>query len=175
MPGRDASHDYVVDNLHRCIRWLDRSMRLATTTAPLVATQASPLSNYSGRCFDRAVSRHAKPLLVIPLVMPLAAWPSVKVPTPTITSWMALLEMPENKPRYLMGVGTPLDIVEAVYRGVDQFDCVLPTRMGRTASPTPTTAPCAVRAEHRTDKQPMDPDTPSPASHLSRGYDSSTY
>ncbi len=41
--------------------------------------------------------------------------------------------MPEDKPRYLMGVGKPADIVGAVMRGVDMFDCVLPTRSGRTA------------------------------------------
>ena len=40
--------------------------------------------------------------------------------------------MPKNKPRYLMGVGTPTDILEAVKRGIDMFDCVLPTRSGRT-------------------------------------------
>ena len=66
--------------------------------------------------------------------------------------------MPENKPRYLMGVGTPLDIVEAVYRGVDQFDCVLPTRMGRHGIAYTDDGPLRMmRAEHRTDKQPMDP------------------
>ncbi|MBQ0106148.1 MAG: tRNA guanosine(34) transglycosylase Tgt [Armatimonadetes bacterium] len=42
--------------------------------------------------------------------------------------------IPENKPRYLMGVGTPVDLVENVDRGVDMFDCVLPTRLGRTGS-----------------------------------------
>ncbi len=41
-------------------------------------------------------------------------------------------KMPEDEPRYLMGVGTPEDLVEAVYRGVDMFDCVMPTRNGRT-------------------------------------------
>ena len=40
--------------------------------------------------------------------------------------------MPKNKPRYLMGVGTPADILESVKRGVDMFDCVMPTRSGRT-------------------------------------------
>ena len=44
---------------------------------------------------------------------------------------IALL-MPKNKPRYLMGVGTPSDILGAVKRGVDMFDCVIPTRSGRT-------------------------------------------
>ena len=41
-------------------------------------------------------------------------------------------ELPENKPHYLMGVGTPSDILGAVKRGIDMFDCVLPTRSGRT-------------------------------------------
>ena len=41
-------------------------------------------------------------------------------------------DMPVNKPRYLMGVGTPTDILGAVKRGVDMFDCVMPTRSGRT-------------------------------------------
>ena len=40
--------------------------------------------------------------------------------------------MPKNKPRYLMGVGTPSDILGAVKRGIDMFDCVIPTRSGRT-------------------------------------------
>ena len=40
--------------------------------------------------------------------------------------------MPNDKPRYLMGVGTPADILGAVKRGIDMFDCVLPTRSGRT-------------------------------------------
>ena len=40
--------------------------------------------------------------------------------------------LPKSKPRYLMGVGTPSDILGAVYYGIDMFDCVLPTRSGRT-------------------------------------------
>ena len=43
-----------------------------------------------------------------------------------------VLDLPQDRPRYLMGVGRPDDIVEAVRRGVDMFDCVMPTRSGRT-------------------------------------------
>jgi queuine tRNA-ribosyltransferase len=46
-----------------------------------------------------------------------------------------LPQMPADKPRYLMGVGTPSDIVKAVLRGVDMFDCVMPTRNARNGSP----------------------------------------
>jgi queuine tRNA-ribosyltransferase len=47
---------------------------------------------------------------------------------------LTLSFLPEDKPRYIMGVGTPEDIVEAVYRGVDIFDCVLPTRNARNGT-----------------------------------------
>ena len=40
-------------------------------------------------------------------------------------------DLPDQKPRYLMGVGTPEDLIEGIYRGIDMFDCVLPTRLGR--------------------------------------------
>ena len=56
-----------------------------------------------------------------------------KQQTRDITELAASL-LPETKPRYLMGMGTPLDLVEAVARGVDMFDCVLPTRNGRTGT-----------------------------------------
>lgn len=50
-----------------------------------------------------------------------------------VLDWTAHL-LPEDRPRYLMGVGTPVDILDAVERGVDMFDCVLPTRLGRNGS-----------------------------------------
>lgn len=46
----------------------------------------------------------------------------------------ALAELPDVKPRYLMGIGTPLDLIEFVERGIDMFDCVLPTRLGRNGA-----------------------------------------
>lgn len=79
--------------------------------------------------------------------------------------------LPAGKPRYLMGVGTPLDLVEAVARGIDQFDCVLPTRMGRHGIAYTDRGPFrAKRAEYATDRGPLDPDTPSQASRVSRAY-----
>src|SRR6185503_919076 len=63
----------------------------------------------------------------------------------------------ENKPRYLMGVGFPEDIVEGIRRGVDLFDCVAPTRMGRNgAAFTPTGRINIKRAEYRNDPRPLD-------------------
>jgi queuine tRNA-ribosyltransferase len=79
--------------------------------------------------------------------------------------------LPADRPRYLMGVGTPLDLVEAVLRGIDQFDCVLPTRMGRHGiAYTDRGALRLKRAEFAADPSPLDPDTPSAADRVSRGY-----
>jgi tRNA-guanine family transglycosylase len=67
-------------------------------------------------------------------------------------------ELPEEKPRYLMGVGRPLDIVGAVMRGIDMFDCVLPTRSGRTAQAFTAGGTVNLRnARHREDPRPLDP------------------
>ncbi len=65
--------------------------------------------------------------------------------------------LPENKPRYLMGVGTPLDIIEAVIRGVDMFDCVLPTRNARRGSVFTSKGVLNIRnAEYKKDERPLD-------------------
>ena len=70
-------------------------------------------------------------------------------------------QLPEEKPRYLMGVGKPDDIVEAVRRGVDMFDCVLPTRSGRTGQAFTADGPINIRnARFAEDQLPLDADCP---------------
>ena len=65
--------------------------------------------------------------------------------------------LPANRPRYLMGVGFPEDLVEGVARGVDLFDCVAPTRMGRNGTVfTPEGRMNIKRAEHRRSNRPLD-------------------
>jgi queuine tRNA-ribosyltransferase len=66
--------------------------------------------------------------------------------------------LPEDKPRYLMGVGTPEDIVRAVALGVDMFDCVLPTRLGRTGTAFTSVGKVNLRhAKYADDPSPLDP------------------
>ena len=68
-------------------------------------------------------------------------------------------QMPVDKPRYLMGVGKPEDLVEAVRRGVDMFDCVMPTRNARNGHLFISTGVVKIRnAVHRTDTGPLDPE-----------------
>jgi len=80
--------------------------------------------------------------------------------------------LPEAKPRYLMGVGTPLDLVEAVARGVDMFDCVMPTRSGRHGQAFTWAGKVNLRnAAHADDPAPLDPDSACPAARdYSRAY-----
>ncbi len=71
--------------------------------------------------------------------------------------------LPKDKPRYLMGVGKPADLVAAVRRGVDMFDCVLPTRSGRTAQAFTQRGTLNLRnARHQGDPRPIDPDCACP-------------
>jgi queuine tRNA-ribosyltransferase len=65
--------------------------------------------------------------------------------------------MPADKPRYLMGVGTPEDLLEAVARGVDMFDCVLPTRNGRTGQAFTSRGKLNIKnARFANDQKPLD-------------------
>lgn len=67
--------------------------------------------------------------------------------------------LPADRPRYLMGVGRPQDILEAVFRGVDLFDCVMPTRNGRNAMAFTSAGPVKMRnAVHQRDPEPLDPE-----------------
>ena len=77
-----------------------------------------------------------------------------------------------DKPRYLMGVGKPDDIVGAVARGIDMFDCVLPTRSGRTGQAFTRFGPVNIRnARHADDPRPLDESSDCPASRdYSRAY-----
>jgi len=80
--------------------------------------------------------------------------------------------LPTDKPRYLMGVGTPDDIVEAVRRGVEMFDCVLPTRNGRHGIAYTRSGRINLKnAGHADDPRPLDPESDCPAArHYSRAY-----
>ncbi len=80
--------------------------------------------------------------------------------------------LPREKPRYLMGVGTPADIVGAVSRGVDMFDCVLPTRSGRTGKAFTRRGDVNIRnARHANDPRPIDSHCTCPACNkFSRAY-----
>jgi queuine tRNA-ribosyltransferase len=86
---------------------------------------------------------------------------SVGEPKPVmqeVVQWTAPL-LPESKPRYLMGVGTPVDIIDFVMQGIDMFDCVLPTRLGRNGSMYTTYGRLNIKnAKYTEDFSPLDPE-----------------
>ena len=85
---------------------------------------------------------------------------------------MTLPVLPADKPRYLMGVGKPRDLVAAVQNGIDMFDCVLPTRSGRTGQAFTKRGEVNLRnARHSNDPRPLDADCSCPAcTQVSRAY-----
>ncbi len=80
--------------------------------------------------------------------------------------------LPAGKPRYLMGVGTPVDLIEAVAQGADMFDCVMPTRSGRHGLAYTWDGKVTLRnARHADDPAPLDPASTCPAARdYSRAY-----
>ncbi|HRX80610.1 MAG TPA: tRNA guanosine(34) transglycosylase Tgt, partial [Pirellulaceae bacterium] len=79
--------------------------------------------------------------------------------------------LPIEKPRYLMGVGTPKDLVESIRRGVDMFDCIIPSHNGRNALAYTDSGRLRMRnLRHRRDERPLEEGCPCPACRHSRGY-----
>jgi queuine tRNA-ribosyltransferase len=79
--------------------------------------------------------------------------------------------MPDDRPRYLMGVGRPEDLLEAIRRGIDLFDCVLPTRNGRNALAFTAHGPVRLRnLQYARDARPLEEGCPCTACRHSRGY-----
>jgi queuine tRNA-ribosyltransferase len=80
--------------------------------------------------------------------------------------------LPADRPRYLMGVGTPDDLLQSIARGVDMFDCVMPTRNGRHGLAFTRFGPINIKtAHHADDPRPLDPESRCPAARdFSRAY-----
>lgn len=79
--------------------------------------------------------------------------------------------LPSEKPRYLMGVGTPGDLLEGIRRGIDMFDCVMPTRNGRNACAFTDQGQIKIRNSlYRRDPRPLQAEVQTAHSHLSRAY-----
>ncbi|MBB6100079.1 queuine tRNA-ribosyltransferase [Deinobacterium chartae] len=126
-PPYPATHDYVKRSLERTLRWLGRSLEAQTR-----ADQALFAIVQGGVYSDlREVSLRE----TVAFGTPGFAIGGMAVGEPKEEMYPAVAQtaegLPENKPRYLMGVGHPEDLVASIALGVDMFDCVYPTRTGR--------------------------------------------
>jgi len=176
------------DALERTLRWLERCARRHAELSRLAGSSVS-----TNRLTDQPTNRQTLwPILQggthlalrdegLRRILELGAWTglaigglSVGEPKPKMYEVLEALapRLPPPVPRYLMGVGFPEDLVAAVERGVDLFDCVAPTRNGRNGSAFTPDGPLNIRnAAFRADARPLDPtcDCETCTTH-SRGY-----
>jgi queuine tRNA-ribosyltransferase len=160
-----ASHDRARESLDRTVRWAKRGrdhfLRLkerANPTNPTNPGQAQ-FGIIQGGTFADLRRRSVEETIAIGFDAYAIGGLSVGEPIPEMydmTEQTAPL-LPADRPRYLMGVGTPVDLVESVARGIDMFDCVLPTRNARNGQLFTSTGRLNIKnAEFADDKSPLD-------------------
>lgn len=135
MPN-PSPYDYAKASCERTYRWLVRCKNEHDYLNSLESTinrQQLLFGINQGCCYDDLRAEHMKKIAELDLDGYAIGGLAVGEPAEMMYSTIENLEphMPKNKIRYLMGVGTPVNILEAVYRGVDLFDCVMPARNGR--------------------------------------------
>ena len=130
-----AAYDYAAQSCARTTRWLDRCQKeMARLNAGDAINKQQMLFGINQGCtYDDLRVAHMKEIAAMGLDGYAIGGLAVGEPTEEMYRVIEAVEpfMPTDKPRYLMGVGTPVNILEGVYRGVDLFDCVMPARNAR--------------------------------------------
>jgi queuine tRNA-ribosyltransferase len=160
IPGESSSAD-ARDASERSLRWLDRCRTEFVRLAPEYASQDQALFPIVQGGVHAALRRDAART-----IRSMEAWHGYAIGGLSVgeakqsmyeTAALTAAELPDDRPRYLMGVGFPEDLLECVARGVDLFDCVAPTRMGRNGTAFTRDGRINLRnAVHRTDRRPLD-------------------
>ena len=132
-PPGDAPKDYAAKSLAMTERWLDRCFNQYHKTQPKYGHYQSLFPIVQGCSYPDLRTKAAENVLQYDAYGYAIGGLAVGEPTDVMYSMFEVVNavLPENKPRYLMGVGTPVNILEGIARGVDMFDCVMPTRNGR--------------------------------------------
>ena len=169
--------DYVKASCARTVRWLERCQKkMAQLNAdPNTINQHQLLFGINqGGTFDGLRTAHMKEIATMGLDGYAIGGLAVGEPTDVMYHIIEEVEpfMPKDKPRYLMGVGTPSNIIEAVARGVDMFDCVLPTRLARHGALLTTHGRINIqRAQYKEDFTPLDDECDCYAcTHFTKAY-----
>jgi queuine tRNA-ribosyltransferase len=134
-PPGQSDYQYAKKSLGLTQRWLDRCIKHFNETEPLYGHEQSLFPIVQGCTFKDLRSEAAKYVADKGADGNAIGGLAVGEPTEVMYEMIEVVNaiLPKNKPRYLMGVGTPQNILEAIERGVDMFDCVMPTRNGRNA------------------------------------------
>ena len=158
-----ASHDRARESLERTLRWArrgrDHFLRLKDQATIATNPGQAQFGIIQGGTFADLRTRSVEETVAIGFEAYAIGGLSVGEPIPEmydITEQTAPL-LPADRPRYLMGVGTPVDLVESVARGIDMFDCVLPTRNARNGQLFTRTGRLNIKnAEYADDPRPLD-------------------
>ena len=131
-PGT-ADYRYAKLSMERTHRWLDRCVDRFNSTEPKYGYRQSLFPIVQGCTYADLRTRSAKYIASKGCDGNAVGGLAVGEPTETMYEMIEVVNaiLPKDKPRYLMGVGTPANIIEGISRGVDMFDCVMPTRNGR--------------------------------------------
>lgn len=172
-----AEHQYSKQSCDRTVRWLKRcidEMKRLNSLETTINNKQMLFGINQGCTFDDLRIEHMKQIRELPLDGFAIGGLAVGEPTEVMYHVIEQVEpfMPKDKPRYLMGVGTPSNIIEAVYRGVDFFDCVMPSRNARHATIfTWGGIMHATNKKYETDPRPLDPHCDCPTCrNFSRAY-----
>ena len=132
-PPGDAPRDYAAKSLALTERWLDRCFNRFAQTSPKYGHEQSLFPIVQGCAYPDLRAKAAENVQRYDADGYAIGGLAVGEPTEVMYAMIEVVNavLPENRPRYLMGVGTPTNILEAIDRGVDMFDCVMPTRNGR--------------------------------------------
>ena len=133
-PG-NADYEYARKSLDMTNRWLDRCIKRFNETEPKYGYRQSLFPIVQGCTYKDLRQRSAEFVASKNADGNAIGGLAVGEPTEIMYEMIETVNaiLPQDKPRYLMGVGTPANILEAIERGVDMFDCVMPTRNGRNA------------------------------------------
>ena len=131
-PG-DADYNYAKESLGLTERWLDRCFNRFNSTDPMYGYNQSLFPIVQGCVYPDLRIRAAENVASKGADGNAIGGLSVGEPTEKMYEMIEVVNdiLPKDKPRYLMGVGTPVNLLEAIERGVDMFDCIMPTRNGR--------------------------------------------
>ena len=132
-PPGDAPREYAARSLALTERWLDRCFDRYRQTAPKYGHYQALFPIVQGCAYADLRARAAENVLQYDADGYAIGGLAVGEPTEVMYEMIEVVNaiLPENRPHYLMGVGTPVNILEGIARGVDMFDCVMPTRNGR--------------------------------------------
>ena len=134
-PPGDSDFEYAKKSLGLTERWLDRCIKRFNETEPKYGYNQSLFPIVQGCTFPELRKRAAENVASKNADGNAICGLAVGEPTDVMYEMIEVVNaiLPKDKPRYLMGVGTPQNLLEAIERGVDMFDCVMPTRNGRNA------------------------------------------